>query len=196
MIFETALSQNILKMWKKPSKNSSNQSKTEVFCVVLSSWRIYHFKHGRKVFVIVHHWMVIEQKIFMINVIHYHQCEIIKSEIYNHVFGAVSHIPWGSECDYVDDPKLRNWIFLARSDIFLFKNFNPWGNFFLLLLFFRQKKFRNKNETLKNLDIFEHDYSNSDIPGEDAIKCDAYCGPVFGVGYVLLFCIQTFWLFF
>ena len=51
-------------------------------------------------------------------------CVIIKSKIHNHVFGAVSHIPFDSKSGYVRDPKMRNWIFLVRSGIFLFENFN------------------------------------------------------------------------
>ena len=69
----------------------------------------------------------------------YPSCVIIKSKHYNHVFGAVSHIPFGSVCDYadyVDDPEMKNWIFRLRSDIFLLKNFNPSGIF----CFFPTKK--------------------------------------------------------
>ena len=48
-------------------------------------------------------------------------CIIIKSKIYNHVFGAVSHIPFDSKSGCVHDPKMRNWLFRVRSDIFVEK---------------------------------------------------------------------------
>ena len=43
-----------------------------------------------------------------------------QSKIYNHVFGGVSHTPFDSKSGYVHDPKMRNWIFRVRSDIWEF----------------------------------------------------------------------------
>ena len=43
-------------------------------------------------------------------------CVIIKSKIHNHVFGAVSHIPFRFGLGRaVHDPKMKNWIYLVRS---------------------------------------------------------------------------------
>ena len=56
-------------------------------------------------------------------------CVIIKSKTYNHVFGAVSHIPFDSKSGSVKHPKMRNWIFLVRYDMFI--KFNDWPRIFL-----------------------------------------------------------------
>ena len=56
------------------------------------------------------------------------------------------------------------------------KNLQPVRKFFPVIVFFEQKKFRNKKGTLKNLDIFEHDCPD----GKYAIDCGANYGPIFG----------------
>ena len=69
----------------------------EIFCVLLLlySWRIYDLKHGRYLLKkIGHHKMVIEEKIFIQNVMDYYQYVLLSNQRLTIMFLVMfPHIP-------------------------------------------------------------------------------------------------------